>query len=264
MSIVLLLTPTLSFSNISLQELQWRNINWKISLRSTEYISEIVEVSITWSSLNFELITHLLELPIYEQAKVWLKAYFRDDDVDVKEVYTIAKQFKKFLSHPDSTELEENQAMKFLEMRKEATTPLALRKKLREYDVDRSNKMSLLEYLMMRYHKTVKHFVENDVDCDPQLIAARNAATAEVEKVQEQMHELQDKIADLMAVVNKGGVQKFSAQQEISNINTKQIPELKEKLKKLQKDEQKASKAVDDYGSDLERLLKQYNLPSAD
>jgi hypothetical protein len=203
-------------------------------------------------------------LPAYEQAKVWLKAYFRDADVDISEVYGIAKSFRTYLNNPDDTELEENQAMKFLEKRGETMTPIALRKKLREYDIDRNNKMSLLEYLMMRYQKTVKHFVENDVDGDPTLIAARNAATAECNKIQAEIDALHARNTELEGVVAKGGVAKFGAQQEIADNTGKKIPELGHQLEKARKVEAKAIKAVEDYGSDLDRMIQELGLPEAD
>lgn len=56
-------------------------------------------------------------LPVYEQARIWLKAYFKDPDIDIEEVFAIAKHFRQFLNYPEDTALEENQAMKFLEKR---------------------------------------------------------------------------------------------------------------------------------------------------
>jgi hypothetical protein len=203
-------------------------------------------------------------LPVYEQARIWLKAYFKDPDVDIAEVYAIAKSFGQYLNNPEETSLEENQAMKFLEKRGETMTPIALRKRLREYDLDRNNRMSLLEYLMMKFDKSVQNFVENDVDGDPTLIANRQAASAECARIQAEIDQLLYKNQELESKVHQGGVGKFAAQQEINDNNQKKIPELRNLLDKAKKVEAKAQKALEEFGSELDRILQQLGLPSAD
>lgn len=200
------------------------------------------------------------KLPVNEQAKVWLKAFFRDSDVDVAHVFETAKNFSSYLVKPDDTELEENMALKFLEKSGETTTPLALRKKLREYDVDRNNKLSLLEYLMMKYTRPLDAFVTNDVDCNPDLINARNACTAECDRIEAEIAANLVKIQELHATAEAGGVKKFGAQQEAHDIEHKVNPELKHQLEKARKVEAKAIKAVDEYGSDLDRKIAELGI----
>lgn len=143
-------------------------------------------------------------------------------------------------------------------------TPLSLRKKLREYDLDRNNKMSLLEYLMMKFGKTVQNFVENDVDGDPALIAARQQATAECMRIQAEIDQLLYKNDELDVKVQQGGVGKFAAQQEINENLNKKIPELRNLLDKARKVEAKAQKVLEDHGSELDRILQQLGLPTPD
>jgi transcription initiation factor TFIIIB Brf1 subunit/transcription initiation factor TFIIB len=64
--------------------------------------------------------------------------------------------------------------------------------------------------------------------------------------------------------VHQGGVGKFAAQQEINDNNQKKIPELRNLLDKAKKVEAKAQKALEEFGSELDRILQQLGLPSAD
>jgi transcription initiation factor TFIIIB Brf1 subunit/transcription initiation factor TFIIB len=110
----------------------------------------------------------------------------------------------------------------------------------------------------------VQNFVENDVDGDPTLIANRQAASAECARIQAEIDQLLYKNQELESKVHQGGVGKFAAQQEINDNNQKKIPELRNLLDKAKKVEAKAQKALEEFGSELDRILQQLGLPSAD
>jgi len=90
---------------------------------------------------------------IDEQANAFLKAFVEEfSGTKFEEVLDIGQQFKKY-TNPKSPELDEKDALLFLEKRGETLTATKLRELLKEIDVDNNNKVSFLEYCLFKWGK---------------------------------------------------------------------------------------------------------------
>lgn len=207
-----------------------------------EYPAEWVEAFKGYSKLSYP-----------EQAKVFLRAFFMDDNVDVEEVWGLMKSFAAY-GDASHTELEENQAHKFLQDQGNAISAIQLRNALRRYDVDRNNKVSFVEYCMLHFDKDMAALMTNDIDGDPALLAKLASAKDDLKQHDEHKLNLEAKIRELETVVAAGGVKKFAAQQEIEKI-TQTFPEHQHQRDLLVKALAKAQKDVDDHGSELDKIL---------
>jgi|NOAtaT_5_FD_contig_121_114396_length_719_multi_60_in_0_out_0_1 hypothetical protein len=193
-------------------------------------------------------------LNCHEQMKVFLKAFFRDPGVDVDEVFKYSHKFHFFNGGDDAKhfEMEEDRALKFMESLGNTKTALQLRKELKAFDMDRNNHMSLVEFLMLTYNKTVAELFSRDVDGTPELLEALRQAKAELKARHDEIAALEAKAKELETAT---GVKAFAAKTEIAEINDKLIPEVHRKIEKDEKNLAKAQKAVEDDGSAVEKLL---------
>lgn len=192
---------------------------------------------------------------IEEQMKIFLRAFWKDDDVDLKKVFLFANYFHLRLSKDGKTEFELDQAADLFQKLEDAKPSLQLKAELRKYDHDSNGKMSFVEFCLMRFNKSVTDLVTRDIDGDPDLIKELRAAKDAVNEIKANIASLNAKADGLQEQIDAGGVKKFSAQQEQGDIRNNQIPELNKKLGEAEKVEKKAQAKRDEFGSLLDKDL---------
>ncbi|ELR20570.1 uncharacterized protein ACA1_052610 [Acanthamoeba castellanii str. Neff] len=96
-------------------------------------------------------------LPVGEQAKVFLRPFVLEFQGRFQEILDIADDFTRFAANPNATvvELNEFEGHLFLEKRGEAMTVVKMREHLKDIDFSGRTKLSFIEYLMFKYHKTL-------------------------------------------------------------------------------------------------------------
>jgi len=100
--------------------------------------------------------------PYAEQSKLFMNAFWEDIQNNAEEIWKFTQKFIELDQklHAGGHDLDEFEAHKFLESLGETMTVMALRERLRTIDLDSNNRMSMCEYLVFKYKKTVKDFVE--------------------------------------------------------------------------------------------------------
>lgn len=102
-----------------------------------------------------------------EQGIWWLNGFWEEGAKDYKEdIWKIVHQFiecqigrpvlygKKVQTHVEDCDLDEIKSHRILEIMGETMTVLALRKRLKDLDIDNNKKMALSEYLLDKFKKT--------------------------------------------------------------------------------------------------------------
>jgi len=79
------------------------------------------------------------------QAQFFLIKFAKTEGVTHDKVYTLLEQFKQFDGHQQG-ELEEDEALRLLEARKETKTARELRTMVADIDFDSNRKLSFLEW----------------------------------------------------------------------------------------------------------------------
>jgi len=153
-----------------------------------------------------------------EQCKYFLNCFWNEIDEEICEaVWGHCQNFIKIDEQGEKGhDLDEFFSHKFLETLGETLTVLELRAKLREIDVDQNKRMSVTEYLIFKYEKSVKNLVTRPQLGDQQeLIDAQNLLDA----AQAAMVELQSKLADLekAEAENKAALDELKAQEDAYN-----------------------------------------------
>ncbi|MES1910010.1 MAG: hypothetical protein MHM6MM_002678 [Cercozoa sp. M6MM] len=120
----------------------------------------------------------------WDQAKWVLNAFWNDGLAEEADsVYGYAEKFVELDdAAEDGNELDEFESHRFLEQTDGAITVLALRKKLREIDLDFNGKMALVEFLVFRYNLDVTALVTRPQSSNG---AALQEAETRLKKVQE-------------------------------------------------------------------------------
>jgi len=163
---------------------------------------------------NMERFSTFAKEPYHQQAITFLNAYWSEFDGKTDDIYDYLQACKKLDFADAGCDLDEFYAHKFLEQFGETLTALELRNALREIDVNLDHRMSLLEYLIFRYHKTVDDLINNlDFDCvpTPELIKAKEALAA----VQAEIAKIEKQKSELEAKAKLGGVKGNTAKQEL-------------------------------------------------
>lgn len=206
---------------------------------------------------HLEVFRSMSKKPINEQMKFFLRAFFKDADVDIEEVYLLANYFHFKLggSEASSYEFELAQASELLQNLGNPMSAIQLKKVLREFDVDNNGKMSFVEFALFYFKKDVDTLLTADIDGPNDLLAALRDAKQKEKELEAEKASKHQKIEELNEIVAAGGVKKFEAQQQIEDIEKNQIPEIELQLREHNKVLIKAQKAVDTAGSDLDKVL---------
>lgn len=247
-----------------MKEISYSRYDDEISYRPLVFIVEIVldqQHSMSDEQPKEELAPELMELfrtfgskSVMEQMKFFLRSFWRDDDIDLKEVFLFANYFKlKFDGdHSEHNEFELDHAAELFQKLGNPKTALQIKQELRKYDVDSNGRMSFVEFAMMWWKKPLNELLTRDIDGDGELLAARKAAQAVVAEIEKGIADAQEKVSALEEIVAHGGVKKFSAQQDLHKITDEEVPELKNRLRESKmalavavNDLQKAGSALD-------------------
>jgi len=125
-----------------------------------------------------------------EQGIWWLNGFWKAGAEDYKEdIWTVVHQFiecqidgpvlygSKKQEYKEEADLDEFKSHRILEIMGETLTVVALRKRLKELDIDNNNRMAISEYLLDKYKKTPEELVNAPQgDLDPAKLAAAQAA----------------------------------------------------------------------------------------
>ena len=195
----------------------------------------------------------------FDQMCVFLRAFFRDDDVDVEDVYLMANyfHFKTGGDSAASNELELNQISELFTRLGYTMSPIEIKKTLREFDVDTNGTMNFLEFALFFWKKTVDAMLSADCDGDPALLEDLKKAKTRQTELDGAKEDCFKRIEALQEVIAKGGVKKFSATQDIEKIETDEIPEIDRQILDHNRALVHAQKAVNEAGSDLDKLLEE-------
>ena len=127
----------------------------------------------------------------YKQQAVWFlnafwDEYFTDDEKREKVYEYCTKMIKLDSRGEEGNELDEFKAHQFLEKTEGALTVAAMRKALKDIDIDFNKKVSLTEFLIYNYKADVHTLVCAPQTSDKEAAAALKAAQEEVDKAMSQ------------------------------------------------------------------------------
>jgi len=137
-----------------------------------------------------DLKTDLLNLTRmnYSAQAIWYLNGFWNEGEEAENVWNFTNGFITLDSRKkQGNELDEFWSHKFLESLGETLTVIQLREKLRKIDLDANGKMSLLEYLMFKYSKTISEV----------LNAPQGDNREEIEKAQNELRAVQEALDEI-------------------------------------------------------------------
>jgi len=186
--------------------------------------------------------TKLLELTRkkYSEQAIWfLNGFWEELEQETENVWNYTEKFSSLDTRKkEGNELDEFWSHKFLESLGETLTVIQLREKLRKIDLDANGKMSLLEYLMFKYSKTILE-VLNAPQGDPKVI----------QKAQEELQAVQTALDELQKQLQKQKATEADLQ--------KNLAEQKRKLSEQQKAQEEVTKAKEEQESAVQDLHQQ-------
>jgi hypothetical protein len=238
-------------------------------------------------------------LPHSQQGIWWLNGFWDEAEAYAEKVWGMVHEMIEIQSGrpklygssskasqvDEGSDLDEVQAHVFLEKRGETLTALALRKRLKDVDVDNNHKMALIEYLLAFYGKTPAEVIaspqgggdpaalrdaQKAVADAASLLSAAQEAKAEVAvamaavEAEEKLYN--DKIAEQQAIIDGGGsvVKTSAAKNVLAQLKAEDpLPLRKSKitlaaaLKKAEKALAAAQQGFDDAQGTLDKLKAQ-------
>jgi uncharacterized protein YoxC len=214
--------------------------------------------------------THLLHSPImiidmtvFEQAKVFMRSFFRDDDIDCRHVCQMAKQFKDYvIEDPNLTvgEISKRRALTFLQMVDKPMSLMELKAYLEQHESERAA-MSFIEFALYYYEKPLHELFTKDVDGNLELLRKMNHLKQDIKKIEAQKQPLLTAISELEQVVNAGASTKvYEASRKIEEIRTKQVKPLDMKISEIEENMAKLQEDIDREGSHLDDVLMEMDL----
>jgi hypothetical protein len=154
---------------------------------------------------------------IDEQAKIFLRAFVVEFQGKFEQVLDMVEEFRTYVKDKDG-QLDEMQAHVFLEKKGEAATALEFREKMRLIDLDFNKRVSILEWLLYRYKRTLKELFEAKPNAH--LIKQLEEAIAKYQAVFKAKKEKEQKIADLEAQISQGGPGAAKAKSELARLKS--------------------------------------------
>jgi len=153
---------------------------------------------------------------IDEQTKLFLRAFVFEFQGKFETVLDIAEEFKTFTGGSPDGQLDEQQAHLYLEKKGEATTVIDFRDKMRQIDLDFNKRVSILEYLLYKYRKTLKDLFEAKPSAH--LIKMLEDAIEQYQAVFRAKKEKEERIAELERTIAAGGKDAAKAKSELLNL----------------------------------------------
>jgi len=172
-------------------------------MASDEYLNKLREV---------------VEKSIDEQTKVFLRAFVAEFQGKFEAVLDLVEDFKTYTTKGGDGQLDEAQAHYFLEKKGEAATVVAFREKMRQIDLDFNKKVSVIEYLLYKYKKTLKDLFEAKPNAH--LIKMLEEAIEKYQAVFKAKKEREERIAELERIVSEGGKDAPKAKSELMSLRS--------------------------------------------
>jgi len=160
----------------------------------------------------------LVNKPIDEQTKAFLRAFVVDFQGKFEQVLDLVEEFRTYTTKGGDGQLDEHQAHIFLEKKGEAATVVEFREKLKQIDLDFNKRVSVIEYLLFKYKKTVKDLFEAKPNAA--LIKQLEEAIEKYQAVFRKKKEREEKIAQLESLVAQGGKDAAKAKAELMNLKS--------------------------------------------
>jgi len=162
-----------------------------------------------------EKLKTLQTLNIDEQAKSFLRAFVQEFQGKFEAVLDVVEEFRAFVTRSDN-QLDEQQAHLFLEKKGETHTALEFREKMRLIDIDFNKRISIIEWLLFKYKKTVKEMF--DAKPNLHLIKMLEEAIAKFQAVFKAKKDRESKMAELEKTANGGGPGAAKARSELKSM----------------------------------------------
>eukprot|EP00055_Hartaetosiga_balthica_P002668 m.4796 g.4796 ORF g.4796 m.4796 type:complete len:252 (-) comp2291_c0_seq1:418-1173(-) len=185
-------------------------------------------------------------MTINEQATYFLRSFVTEFSGNFEEVLDLAEEFKKFAPTEGTVrELEEDKAHLFLERRGETLTVKELRDALKEIDLDSNNKVSFIEFCLYKYERTLDDlFAEKDHKIE-HLLKKLEEAIALYQTTLAEKQKRDQKMKDLEALADQGGVKGMRAKVELEAMRNEDQLERNKKEIQAGAKQRAAQKAVD-------------------
>merc|ERR1712065_64295 len=169
--------------------------------------------------------------PIDDQSKFFLNRYMEEFVGKFSEVLEMSETFRKIAASDKDdenvSELNEVEFLRFLTTQGRTMTRDQMRKTFASVDFDKSGGVSFIEWLCFRYEKTVDDLMTPQDPLPADLRAELDAAMAEYQAAMAEERVFTDKIAELEALVEKGGVKGNTAKAELEAEKNKLAAEKK-------------------------------------
>jgi len=183
---------------------------------------------------------------INEQANFFLRSFVADFAGNFDEVLDLAEEFKKFAPKEGVVrELEEDAAHLFLERRGETMTVIELRDALRAIDLDMNKKVSLIEYCLYKYKKSLRELFEEKPGNIEALLQRLEEAIVAHQKVLEAREARQQLMHDLEKESESGGVKGMKARLSLESMKNEDSLERNKEEVNAGAQKRAAQRAVD-------------------
>eukprot|EP01087_Luapelamoeba_hula_P009793 TRINITY_DN255_c0_g1_i2.p1 TRINITY_DN255_c0_g1~~TRINITY_DN255_c0_g1_i2.p1 ORF type:complete len:230 (+),score=61.25 TRINITY_DN255_c0_g1_i2:72-761(+) len=131
-----------------------------------------------------------------EQAIFFLNAFWPEFHADAERVWAYVQKMAELDQNKgkEGNELDEFSSHRFLEFWQETATVMRLRDMLRDLGLNRNKKMSLIEYLVVKYRQTVQELLRRPQGTNEELVKAQRALDAvntEIQKIETRKRELE-------------------------------------------------------------------------
>lgn len=151
-----------------------------------------------------------------QQAQAFLNAYWEALGDDAENIWKMVKIISELDADKGAagSEVDEFKAHRFLEKLGQTLTVIEFREVMRKVDLDFNRRMSIIEYLLFRYEKSVDHFVAQPQGTNEDLIRAQEA----LEKVKDEIDKIEKKKAELTTKSEGAGVRAMTAKNELEQL----------------------------------------------
>jgi len=209
-----------------------------------------------------ERLKTIQELTFDEQIKAFLKAFageFISGAISggFEKVLDLGEKFRKYIKPGSDNQLDEQQFHKFLEDHVEAQTIKLTRDQLRAIDLDFNMRVSIIEYLLSEYKKTLQELFSTKKKGDPKALAALEKAIAAHILVLKTKRERAEKEEELKAKIAAGGDDAKHAKGELFRLtNSEKAKEGEQEIGALA-EKLKAQRLVKQGGGDHDEAFRE-------
>eukprot|EP01120_Amphizonella_sp_Union-15-10_P012225 TRINITY_DN5395_c0_g1_i1.p1 TRINITY_DN5395_c0_g1~~TRINITY_DN5395_c0_g1_i1.p1 ORF type:complete len:249 (-),score=88.01 TRINITY_DN5395_c0_g1_i1:69-815(-) len=181
---------------------------------------------------------------IDDQAKFFLRAFVLEFQGNFEKVLELAEEFKKYDGRGVG-KLEEFEALRLLEARKETITFSKFRETFTEIELDKNRSLSFSEWALFYYKKSPKELFAPVTGCPPEILAALEKAIEAFQAVVAKKKAREEKMKKLEEIAKQGGVKGAAAKNELEQMRSEDETAANKELLTSQAKQKKMQKAVD-------------------